>query len=487
VHFIDLKWKGIRIRSWFRHLLRRVFLALFLFPVLGIFLFQLVQFVKANYNGLIIEFLDKFSVSLFLGFLAKSLILGVPFSLLFFLLGIKLWDYLANLQRLCRLVYHSKFYQVNDIESPNMMVDKRAKVSRELSYFPDIYYHINKKWIDITFRLDGSKEHLSGLFKQLSEPLEEMLCLSLIDIEERNGFYTYRFLRDNSVMRISIDDMTPENYEIPLMKHISWNVLKTPNALISGVIGGGKTYLLLALIRSFILLGAEIRIGDPKNADLADLACLFDDVYVKDEDILKMLERTVQEMDDRYDEMKLKPEYKTGGWFYEYGYAPVVVIIDEYVSLVDGMKKADLDRFKRCVKQIVLKGRQAGFWVIPATQRPDAKYLDGDIRDQLGLRIGLGRMSQDGYRMVFGSTDQKLRAKKGIGRGYLEIAGDSFISECLTPFVPEKYPFIQEYARLLGVEPRAFLRSRKKANEDFSPSGETLQKQSVTYVKEEHE
>ncbi|MTV63948.1 hypothetical protein GM539_11330, partial [Streptococcus pneumoniae] len=54
------------------------------------------------------------------------------------------------------------------------------------------------------------------------------------------------------------------------------------------------------------------------------------------------------------------------------------------------------------LKQIVMLGRQAGFFLILACQRPDAKYLGDGIRDQFNVRVALGRMSEMGYGMMFG-------------------------------------------------------------------------------------
>ena len=54
------------------------------------------------------------------------------------------------------------------------------------------------------------------------------------------------------------------------------------------------------------------------------------------------------------------------------------------------------------IKQIVMLGRQMGFFIILSCQRPDAKYLGDGIRDQFMFRVALGRMSEMGYGMMFG-------------------------------------------------------------------------------------
>ena len=92
------------------------------------------------------------------------------------------------------------------------------------------------------------------------------------------------------------------------------------------------------------------------------------------------------------------------------------------------------------LKQIVMLGRQAGFFLILACQRPDAKYLGDGIRDQFNFRVALGRMS-DGLWHDFGSDVQKDFFLKRIkGRGYVDV-GTSVISEFYTPLVPKGYDF----------------------------------------------
>ena len=65
-------------------------------------------------------------------------------------------------------------------------------------------------------------------------------------------------------------------------------------------------------------------------------------------------------------------------------------------------------------------GRQAGYFLIVACQRPDAKYFSDGIRDNFNFRVGLGRISELGYGMLFGSDVKKQFFQKRIkGRGMI--------------------------------------------------------------------
>lgn len=96
------------------------------------------------------------------------------------------------------------------------------------------------------------------------------------------------------------------------------------------------------------------------------------------------------------------------------------------------------------LKQIVMLGLPGGFFLILACRRPDAKYLGYGIRDQFNFRFALGRMSELGYGMMFGSDTQKqFFLKKINGRGYVDVS-TSVISEFYTPLVPKGYDFLNE-------------------------------------------
>ena len=89
------------------------------------------------------------------------------------------------------------------------------------------------------------------------------------------------------------------------------------------------------------------------------------------------------------------------------------------------------------LKQIVMLGRQSGFFLILACQRPDAKYLGDGIRDQFNFRVALGRMSELGYSMMFGEVDKNFfyeTHQRSRLCGYWR----SVISEFYTPLVPKR-------------------------------------------------
>ena len=151
-----------------------------------------------------------------------------------------------------------------------------------------------------------------------------------------------------------------------------------------------------------------------------------------EKDLLSCIETFYEEMMKRSEEMKQMKNYKTGKNYAYLGLPAHFLIFDEYVAFMEMLGTKENTAVMNKLKQIVMLGRQAGFFLILACQRPDAKYLGDGIRDQFNFRVALGRMSEMGYGMMFGSDVQKDFFLKRIkGRGYVDV-GTSVISEFYT-------------------------------------------------------
>ena len=87
--------------------------------------------------------------------------------------------------------------------------------------------------------------------------------------------------------RITIDEVKAENGGLRLMKNLTWEYDALPHALICGGTARGKTYFLLTIIEALLQTNAQLFILDPKNADLADLGTVMDNVYHTKEDMIE--------------------------------------------------------------------------------------------------------------------------------------------------------------------------------------------------------
>ncbi|MFP3420798.1 FtsK/SpoIIIE domain-containing protein [Bacillus sp. SIMBA_161] len=372
----------------------------------------------------------------------KSLLVSVivPAALIFVWYFIFHHNYkkIYHRQKIARMIFSNKFYETKNVKSK--VTDRMVQ---KISYFPRFYYRVkDNHYIIIKIAMDMSR--FQQRFMELNKEFENGLFCDLVSTDMEEGYYTYKLLFDAGRNRISIDEAVVEKGSMTLMKHIKWDFDSLPHMLISGGTGGGKTYFILTLVRSFVAFGADVRILDPKNADLADLEGIFErKVFSRKGGIMMTLKNSVQDMMQRMEDMKSHPKYRTGENYAYYGFKPVFIIFDEYVAFMDMLDFKERETAIQDIKQIVMLGRQAGFFLVAGAQRPDAKYFADGIRDQFNFRVSLGKMFETGYGMLFGDTDKAFVTKDIKGRGYA-YAGSDNIMEFYSPLIPKGYDFIEE-------------------------------------------
>ncbi|GAY76752.1 hypothetical protein NBRC111894_2306 [Sporolactobacillus inulinus] len=170
-------------------------------------------------------------------------------------------------------------------------------------------------------------------------------------------------------------------------------------------------------------------------------------VHHQKEDMMACLNQFYDSMMERSEAMKQMTGYKTGENYAYLGLPAHFLIFDEYVAFMEMLGKESSVVLTK-LKRIVMLGRQAGYFLILACQRPDAKFLGDGIRDQFNFRVALGRMSEMGYSMMFGEVEKDFFLKQIKGRGYVDT-GTSVISEFYTPLVPKGHNFIKEIGTLI--------------------------------------
>jgi len=301
-------------------------------------------------------------------------------------------------QKLAKMILENSWYETKQTSSffediPN------GKSKEKISYFPKMYYRLEKGLLHIQTEITLGKYQDQLL--NLENKLESGLYCELVSKELHDSFVEYILLYNTINSRISIDEVIAQNGSLKLMDAMYWEYDKLPHMLIAGGTGGGKTYFILTLIEALLKTDAKLYILDPKNADLADLTTVMPDVFYKKEDMMACIDQFYEDMMTRNEEMKQMPNYKTGENYAYLGLPARFLIFDEYTSFMEMIGKESIKVMSK-LKQIVMLGRQSGFFLILACQRPDAKHLGDGIRDQFNFRVALGRMSELGYGMMFG-------------------------------------------------------------------------------------
>lgn len=204
---------------------------------------------------------------------------------------------------------------------------------------------------------------------------------------------------------------------------------KQIGAIIQAPTGQGKTRFLSYLILSVAKLGATVYFIDGKRADLYGLRFAFSDserekhVASTPNQACQLLRELVERMNARY-EIYFSNEHSALGENYSfYKLRPIFLFFDELIATMAEDKKLGKE-IESYLIQIMLKGRQAGIFAILSSQRFSAEVLSTTIRENAGMRVALGRMSKDSYKMVLGDFfDELPAAEKGIGKGYIFLDG----------------------------------------------------------------
>ena len=254
-------------------------------------------------------------------------------------------------------------------------------------------------------------------------------------------------LRKNKCFRGSLAFMFVIGIASPLLRYRDMKQSGYINNLDNGFFMCALFIGIILAVFCSLFIGI-LYILDPKNSDLADLGTVMPNVYHTKEEMIDCVNSFYDGMVQRSEEMKRHPNYKTGENYAYLGLPPCFLIFDEYVAFFEMLGTKESVSLLSQLKKIVMLGRQAGYFLIVACQRPDAKYFSDGIRDNFNFRVGLGRISELGYGMLFGSDVKKQFFQKRIkGRGYCDV-GTSVISEFYTPLVPKGHDFLQTIGSL---------------------------------------
>ncbi|HII0781734.1 TPA: FtsK/SpoIIIE domain-containing protein [Staphylococcus aureus] len=442
-------FKGVRIQPYFKHI-DFIFAGVFAFIFLAYRILMLWQGYISQQKALNV-------VEVYQYFKPHFLYLAIGTLVIFIIAKLSSQLILRFREKdLAEMIETQGFHNRTVIKKTTEYLDIDYKKT-EYDYYPTLFYKRRRKTFVIHVKKDGSR--FQDDYLELESIIEPMFNCELVEKRHIGRYLRYEFMPLKYKKRIVMEgteapETTYYDTKIYITHQILWDFVKAPHALITGVTGGGKTYFLFYMIRELFKRDAEVRLLDPKVSDLSFMKNVIGTEKVADTkgQIFKQLRGANEEMERRFRMMSESEQYQLGSNFRNFDLPPYFVIFDEVTAFTSTLDKKELQEMNDCLINIIMKGRQAGVFMFLTAQRPDADVIKGNVRDQLGLRVSMGNLSADGYRMTFGQTDKAFQPihESDIGRGYISILGQYNEPILFDAPLMEQYDFVADVEQILN-------------------------------------
>lgn len=228
-------------------------------------------------------------------------------------------------------------------------------------------------------------------------------------------------LNFNGLCELKRQTFQVDDYTLIIDKSISISLYGT---LLVGQTGSGKTYALYSLILQMLAKNVQYNIyfADPKNSSLAVLGerISAENTATNMEDIIRLLQSFNEMMEVRKAEIKDKLNTKLEATYADFQYEPYIFIFDEFASfqtVLQTLEKKTRDEVMKLLSQVVLQGRQLGFFLWIVMQKSDATLLPTNLRENLPVKFVLGNAERQTYTTAFGTGVDIPEKNFALGQG----------------------------------------------------------------------
>lgn len=182
-------------------------------------------------------------------------------------------------------------------------------------------------------------------------------------------------------------------------KHIL-NVNDYPHFLISGSTGSGKSYFANELVIQAIIKGWQVVICDLKRS--YGLYKGFTDYSYEIDDILVKLKSVETEMNLRMKKLQPELDKNPKTLAVDIGYKPMLVVIEEYISLQASLDKKQKEELECVVKNISVLARQSNIHMMIVLQSAGTENINSTTRSNL-TKVLLGNAQSNILSATFGT------------------------------------------------------------------------------------
>ena len=252
----------------------------------------------------------------------------------------------------------------------------------------------------------------------------------IISKENSAKYYEVRLFLKQTDWKEEIDlkeevEIKPQRF-IQLSKYHKWKYIGSPHLLLGGESGSGKSRVLYGLIYKFL--------GETTKDNLFICDGKGEELYRVSNYLLELpnVGRTSEEISDYIKDVENIMDRRHHG--IDENKKPIFLVVDEFAALRISMNKKEFEDLNNSLKRIILMGRSSNVHLIMALQRAETSVIDGAIRDNFAIRIGMKNLSVENFKMVFGVSKDESILKRKKGQGYISIDGE--MEQYEAPWVP---------------------------------------------------
>ena len=222
-----------------------------------------------------------------------------------------------------------------------------------------------------------------------------------------------------------------------LEKSIYWNPDSACHMLIVGASGSGKTYCSKQILGNIVYFSRKVKLyvaNYKGDTDFSFLDGCHD--YYSFSDCCKAVNTVYERLLNRQSH-----EDPTRNL--------IILYFDEYTSFLNNLEKKEAEKYKTKIATLLMLGRSFRIHILISIQRADASQFCNGARDNFGVVIGLGNLSQEAKQMLFSEYKEQMKNHHGRGCGYMTTNGTDFC-EILVPPIKD-WDKLHDYVRQ-GVE-----------------------------------
>lgn len=232
------------------------------------------------------------------------------------------------------------------------------------------------------------------------------------------------------------------------------------SAIICGLPGSGKSYALygMALQTLHWSKPATLYFADPKKSGLGVLGSILcpNRTAIEIDDIIKQLETFCVEMERREQENYGLLQGHLDADYRDFMLTPHIFVFDELAAFFSVLDREQNKRVTALLRQVVLKGRQLGFFIWLVMQKAKAEDIDSSVRDCTALKMVLGNATDMIYQTVFGHYSDLPKRNFGPGEGLFNF-NEGEVREVTLPTLD--FSIVEAAKTLGGSGGRCFLKT----------------------------